>query len=57
MNWHRNRRKRLFVNTLDLLLSDLKTHISLTISSSPAISSISRRGSRLEARRRMAAER
>ena len=26
VNWHRNRRKHLFVNTLDLLLSDLKTH-------------------------------
>ncbi len=26
INWHRNRRKHLFVNTLDLLLSDLKTH-------------------------------
>jgi 3',5'-cyclic AMP phosphodiesterase CpdA len=25
VNWHRNRRKHLFVNTLDLLLSDLKT--------------------------------
>jgi 3',5'-cyclic AMP phosphodiesterase CpdA len=25
INWHRNRRKHLFVNTLDLLLSDLKT--------------------------------
>jgi 3',5'-cyclic AMP phosphodiesterase CpdA len=25
VNWHRNRRKHLFVNTLDLLLSDLRT--------------------------------
>lgn len=25
VNWHRNRRKHLFVNTLDLLLSDLKS--------------------------------
>jgi 3',5'-cyclic AMP phosphodiesterase CpdA len=25
INWHRNRRKHLFVNTLDLLLSDLKS--------------------------------
>ncbi|WP_119940656.1 metallophosphoesterase [Neorhizobium sp. NCHU2750] len=26
INWHRNRSKHLFVNTLDLLLSDLKSH-------------------------------
>src|SRR5690606_11719422 len=34
VNWHRNRRKHLFVNTLDLLLSDLKTrdpnHLMIT---------------------------
>jgi 3',5'-cyclic AMP phosphodiesterase CpdA len=34
VNWHRNRRKHLFVNTLDLLLSDLKTrapdHLCIT---------------------------
>lgn len=26
INWHRNRRKHLFINTLDLLLSDMKRH-------------------------------